>query len=136
MKTNLNTISKTYLYSATKQIPNEINQFKDAIKTLSKKFSEIPEIGRFKPINVCLIQPIKNSRIQKASIVIEPSVNPTDFRTRVLTFRTNSPIDESITHEISPAIGNKFSIESALKNPKLTKMFETFIKDSEDILLK
>jgi len=107
---------------------------KNALRDLYQKFLEIPEIGKFKPIKVVVNQPLPGSRINKATIMIEPSVNPQDFRTRVLTFVTHSPLDEKVTHEISPASGNKFSIESTLKNPKTARVFENFINEAEDIL--
>ena len=43
-------------------------------------------------------------------------------------------IDKKITNEMSPASGNKFSIESTLKNPKTARVFENFINEAEDIL--
>jgi hypothetical protein len=35
---------------------------------------------------------------------------------------------------MSPASGNKFSIESTLKNPKLAKVFEQFLNSAEHVL--
>ena len=113
---------------------NNLTTVKNAFKELSQKFAEIPEIGKFKPIKVNLQNPIQGSKIKNATIVIEPSIKPDDYRTRVLTFITKSPIDENITHEMSPASGNKFCIESTLKNPKLIRVLENFIKEAEDIL--
>ena len=113
---------------------NNITTIKTAFKELSQKFSEIPEIGKFEPIKVDIQTPLVGSKIKKASIVIEPSIKPDDFRTRVLTFITHSPTDDKITHEMSPASGNKFSIESTLKNPKLIRVFENFVKAAEEIL--
>lgn len=113
---------------------NNSSIIKNAFKELAQKFAEVPEIGKFKPIKVDIQNPVQGSRITKATLVIEPSVKPDDFRTRVLTFIAHSPIDKKFTNEMSPASGNKFSIESTLKNPKLARVFENFIKESEDLL--
>lgn len=133
MKTNLSIIKPiTNTVEATAK--NNLVEIKNAIKDLTTKFSEIPEIGRFNPIKVDIVNPLPNSRFKKASMIIQPSINHEDFRTRVLTFRTYSPKNESITHEMSPASGNKFSIESTLKNPKLAKVFEQFLNSAESVL--
>ena len=133
MKPTLSTINPiTKVIESTSK--NNLSEIKNAIKELTSKFSEITEIGRFEPIKVDIINPLPNSRFKKASMIIQPSVNPEDFRTRVLTFRTYSPKNELITHEMSPASGNKFSIESTLKNPKLAKVFEQFLNSAESVL--
>lgn len=106
-------------------------QIKNAFKELARQFAQIPEIGKFKPIKVPVALDELKAQQAKANISIEPSVLPHDFRTRVLTFSVKTNSDKGLVHEMSPASGNKFSIESTLKNPKIIKMFMDFIKNIE-----
>lgn len=101
---------------------------KDAFKELAKQFAQIPEIGKFKPIKVPVVLDELKAHQAKATISIEPSVLPHDFRTRVLTFSLKTNSDKGLVHEMSPASGNKFSIESTLKNPRIIKIFTDFVK--------
>lgn len=124
--------ANTSIIRPLKTMTNQASsQIKEAIKELIQKFLQIPEIGKFKPIKV----PVAVGNQQaKATISIEPSILPQDYRTRVLTFtiKKSYPNGAATTiHEMSPAIGNKYSIESALKNPKTIKIFEDFIKTIE-----
>lgn len=106
-------------------------QIKEAFKELARQFAAIPEIGKFKAIQVPIQLDELANKQAKATISIEPSVLPHDFRTRVLTFSVKTNSDKGIVNEMSPAIGNKFSIESTLKNPKIIKMFTNFLKTIE-----
>ncbi len=102
-----------------------------ALKTLRDKFSQIVEIGKFKPIQADIVEPFKDSVIKKASIVIEPLADKKDFRTRTISFVAYSPYETGKVHDMTIANGNKFSIESALKNPKIKTIFKEFIKKAE-----
>ena len=105
-------------------------QIKEAFKELARQFSQIPEIGKFKAIKVPVVLDELKTKQAKATISIEPSVLPDDFRTRVLTFTLKSNSEKGIVQEMSPASGNKFSIESTLKNPQIVKIFTDFIKEA------
>lgn len=105
-------------------------QIKEAFKELARQFSQIPEIGKFKAIKVPVVLDELKTKQAKATISIEPSVLPDDFRTRVLTFTLKSNSEKGIVQEMSPASGNKFSIESTLKNPQIIKVFTDFIKEA------
>lgn len=105
-------------------------QIKEAFKELARQFSQIPEIGKFKAIKVPVVLDELKTKQAKATISIEPSVLPDDFRTRVLTFTLKSNSEKDIVQEMSPASGNKFSIESTLKNPQIIKIFTDFIKEA------
>ena len=105
-------------------------QIKEAFKELARQFSQIPEIGKFKAIKVPVVLDELKTKQAKATISIEPSVLPDDFRTRVLTFTLKSNSEKGIVQEMSPASGNKFSIESTLKNPQIIKIFTNFIKEA------
>ncbi len=102
-----------------------------ALKQLREKFSQIVEIGKFKPIKADIEEPMKDSAIKKASIVIEPLADKRDFRTRTISFVAYSPFEEGKVHDVTIANGNKFSIESALKNPQIKTAFKEFIKKAE-----
>ncbi len=102
-----------------------------ALKQLRDKFSQIVEIGKFKPIKADIQDPLKDSSIKKASIVIEPLADKNDFRTRTISFVAYSPFEEGKVHDVTIANGNKFSIESALKNPQIKTAFKEFIKKAE-----
>lgn len=105
-------------------------QIKEAFKELAKQFAQIPEIGKFKAIKVPVVIDELKAKQAKATISIEPSVLPQDYRTRVLTFTYKSNCDKGITLEMSPASGNKISIESTLRNPQIVKIFTDFIKQA------
>lgn len=105
-----------------------------ALKQLREQFSQIVEIGKFKPIKADIQDPLKDSAIKKASIVIEPLADKKDFRTRTISFVAYSPFEEGKIHDITIANGNKFSIESALKNPQIKNAFKDFIKKAETAL--
>ena len=124
-------LRKTELSTRAKYPLTQAQKIEAAFKELSQKFNEIPEIGKFKPIKVNITNPLPDSEIKKASIVIEPLADKNDFRTRVLTFVAESPFSKDTIHEISPASGNKFSIDSTLRNPKIKTLFKAFIKSAE-----
>src|SRR5574344_646500 len=104
-----------------------------AIKDFYERFGEITEIGRFRPLKVTVKHPMKNSPIQKAFISVAPSVDKNDFRTRVLSFAAESPVEPEKKYCMTLAIGNKFSIDSALKNPKIKTAFKDFITTAERV---
>ena len=133
MKTDFSTVRKTVATTATIFPKTQIQKIEAAFKELQHKFSEIPEIGRFKPVKVNIENPIPGSFIKKSAIVVEPLADKNDFRTRVLTFVAQSPFDKDTTYALSPANGNKFSIDSALKNPRIKTIFKNFIKSAENV---
>ncbi len=102
-----------------------------ALKQLREQFANIVEIGKFKPIKADIQEPFKDSAIKKASIVIEPLADKKDFRTRTISFIAYSPFEDGKIHDMTIANGNKFSIESALKNPQIKAAFKDFIKKAE-----
>ena len=124
--TTLATPAKSIIASQSKTT----TQIKEAFKELARQFSQIPEIGKFKAIKVPVVLDELKTKQAKATISIEPSVLPDDFRTRVLTFTLKSSSEKGIVQEMSPASGNKFSIESTLKNPQIIKVFTDFIKEA------
>ena len=77
-----------------------------ALKQLREQFSQIVEIGKFKPIKADIQDPVKDSVIKKASIVIEPLADKKDFRTRTISFVAYSPFEEGKIHDITIANGN------------------------------
>lgn len=105
-----------------------------AVRELFLEFLKIPEIGKFNALQVDIEQPLRDSIIKKASIVIEPFADKNDFRTRVLSFIAHSPSESGKTFEYTLANGNKFSIESALKNNETKQAFRNFLKAAEKIL--
>ena len=125
-------ITRQRKIAAVRHILNQKKQHKEdsVMKELAKQFSQIPEIGKFKAIKVPVVLDELKAKQAKATISIEPSVLPNDFRTRVLTFTLKSNSDKGIVQEMSPASGNKFSIESTLKNPQIIKIFTDFIKEA------
>ena len=125
----VNTIT-TLTKSTVAAQSNTTIQIKEAFKELAKQFSQIPEIGKFKAIKVPVVLDELKAKQAKATISIEPSVLPNDFRTRVLSFTLKSNSEKGIVQEMSPASGNKFSIESTLKNPQIIKIFTDFIKEA------
>lgn len=133
MKTHLSTVNQRPQIAFKGISVNDNKKIREALKELANLFNNIPEIGKFKPVSVHIYDPVRFSRVRKATISIGPSIKPDDYRTRVLTFSIKSPNDESILHEVSPASGNKFSIESTLKNPKLLRMFEDFVDSIDNI---
>ncbi len=133
MKTDFSTVRKTVATTATIFPKTQIQKIEAAFKELQHKFAEIPEIGRFKPVKVNIENPIPGSFIKKSAIVVEPLADKNDFRTRVLTFVAQSPFDKDTTYALSPANGNKFSIDSALKNPRIKTIFKNFIKSAENV---
>ena len=100
-------------------------------KELAEKFKHTNEIGRFDKIKAEVPKEILNSSINKALIIVEPSANHTDFRTRVLSFVAVSPKNENVKRSVCQAVGNKFAIDSVLKNTSTITAFKNFIKDSE-----
>ena len=124
--TTLATPAKSIIASQSKTT----TQIKEAFKELARQFIHIPEIGKFKAIKVPVVLDELKAKQAKATISIEPSVLPNDFRTRVLTFTLKSNSEKGIVQEMSPASGNKFSIESTLKNPQIIKIFTDFIKEA------
>ena len=125
----VNTIAATTTTLLTSQ-SKTTNQIKEAFKELARQFTNIPEIGKFKAIKVSVALDELKAKQAKASISIEPSVLPDDFRTRVLTFTLKTNSSKDYLQEMSPASGNKFSIESTLKNPQIIKIFTNFLKEA------
>lgn len=105
----------------------------NAIKELVKMFDEITEIGRFDKIRVEIPEPLKNCSINKASIIIEPSANPHDFRTRVMSFIAYSPENPNIKQSTMAIKGIKRDIDNHLgeNKTKLISDFKAFLKKSE-----
>ena len=134
-KLNLTTTTQRILRHRTPNAtaPSYSQKMDIAIKQLKEAFSQIVEIGKFKPIKADISEPLKDSTIKKASIIIEPLANKNDFRTRTISFVAYSPEAGKI-HDVTIANGNKFAIESALKNPKLKTAFKDFIKNAEAAL--
>lgn len=110
---------------------NQTNKLQAIFKELAEKFKQTNEIGRFERIKTEVPKEVLNSSINKAFIIVEPSANQADFRTRVLSFVATSPKNESIKRSVCQAIGNKFAIDSVLKNSSTVTAFKNFIKDSE-----
>ena len=111
--------------------PSYSQKMDAAIKQLKDAFAQVVEIGKFKPIKADITEPLKDSTIKKASIIIEPLANKNDFRTRTISFVAYSPTEAGKIHDVTIANGNKFAIESALKNPQLKTAFKDFIKNAE-----
>ena len=103
-----------------------------AFKEIAQKFKEIVEIGKFKEIKVAIENPMEQSSIKKAYIILKPGENKNDFRTRILCYLAESPFQDGVTREISYINGNKFAIDSALKDRTRIGEFKSFIKDSEE----
>lgn len=114
----------------------KVNELAAAFKELAEQFKAINEIGRFEKIKIIISKPLKNSSIDKAYLILEPSANKGDFRTRVLSFVAFSPESETVKRSICQATGNKFAIDSVLKNSSTITAFKNFIKDSELFFLK
>lgn len=134
MKTVLTTTQHVIRQQMPKATMTATQKIETALKELLYKFSNIVEIGKFKPIKTDIQNPLKDSVIQKASIVIEPLADKNDFRTRTISFIAYSPFDSDKIHEITIATGNKFAIESALKNTATKAAFKNFIKSAENVL--
>lgn len=107
------------------------NVIQNAFKELAKKFHEITEVGRFEKIKVEIREPLKDSAINKTFLVIEPSANKNDFRTRVLSFVAFNPENENVKRSVAQATGNKFAIDSVLNSSKTVTAFKNFVKESE-----
>ena len=122
--TNLTTTAKT-----------QTNKLQAIFKELAEKFKQTNEIGRFEKIRAEVPKELLNSAINKALIIVEPSANQADFRTRVLSFVAISPKNESVKRSVCQASGNKFAIDSVLKNSSTVTAFKNFIKDSEKSFL-
>lgn len=130
MKTSNITSNSPIIKPIKTMVHQAASPVKEALKELMQKFSRIPEIGKFKPIKVPVQIPGLKQET-KVSMLIESSVLPNDYRTRILTISINSNTQNSeLLQEMSIASGNKFSIESVLRNPKTVKIFENFIKSS------
>ena len=121
-------IQPTAMSTVTK---NQTTKLHAIFKELAERFKQTNEIGRFDKIKADVPREILNSSINKAFIVVEPSANKSDFRTRVLSFVATSPKNENIKRSVCQAVGNKFAIDSVLKNPTTITAFKNFIKDSE-----
>lgn len=133
MKVLLKTTQQTLRPHVEKAAVTTAQKIEAALKQLHDKFSEITEIGKFKPIKADIQTPLKDSTIKKASIVIEPLADKNDFRTRTLSFVAYSPYDNEKVHDVTIAIGNKFAIDSALKNTATKTAFRNFIKSAESL---
>lgn len=114
-----------------KQPKQDPNRLAKIFKELAEEFKKTIEIGRFDKIKAEISEPLNGSVINKAFIILEPSANKSDFRTRVLSFVAQSPSNENIKRSICQATGNKFAIDSVLKNPSTITAFKNFIRDSE-----
>lgn len=134
MKPILNIVCNAAHYTPIKSsMQNKQSTIETALKNLLTQFQKINEIGKFQPIIVDLENPVKNSTIKKAKMVIEPTVSTNDYRTRILSFVAESPANEQTKNAMTLATGNKFSIESVLKNPKTKTAFKNFILESEKL---
>lgn len=134
MKTVLTTTQRVIRQQMPEAAMTATQKIEKALKELQQKFAEIVEIGKFKPIKTDIQNPMKDSVIKKASIVIEPLADKNDFRTRTISFIAYSPFDSDKIHEMTIATGNKFAIESALKNNATKAAFKNFIKSAETVL--
>lgn len=105
----------------------------NAVKELAKMFNEVTEIGRFEKIRVEIPEPLKNCSVNKASIIIEPSANPHDFRTRVISFIAYSPDNPNVKNSVMEKKGIKRDIDKLLNEDKaaLIADFKAFLKKSE-----
>lgn len=121
----------TMITNSVKTAQNSTIKLMSVFKELANKFKETNEIGRFEKIKAEILEPLKDSTIKKAYVVVEPTANKNDFRTRVLSFISVSPVNENIKYSVCQASGNKFAIDSVLKNPSTISAFKNFIKDSE-----
>lgn len=114
----------------------KVSELVAAFKELAEQFKTVNEIGRFEKIKIIVSKPLKDSSIDKAYLILEPSANKGDFRTRVLSFVAFSPESETIKRSVCQATGNKFAIDSVLKNSSTITAFKNFIKDSEMFFLR
>lgn len=130
----LATAPKIVSHNVHKAIQTSTQKIEGAIKDLQMQFRNIVEIGKFQPIKSDIQAPLKDSVIQKAAIVIEPLADKNDFRTRTISFVAYSPFENDEFYEMTIATGNKFAIESALKNPDTKNAFKNFIKCAENVL--
>lgn len=127
-------ISATSVATVKKDM--KVNELVVAFKELAEQFKAINEVGRFEKIKITVSNPLKDSSINKAYLILEPSANKGDFRTRVLSFVAFSPESDTVKRSICQATGNKFAIDSVLKNSSTITAFKNFIKDSELFFLK
>ena len=127
-------ISATSVSAVKKDV--KVNELVSAFKELAEQFKSINEVGRFEKIKITVLKPLKDSSIDKAYLILEPSANKGDFRTRVLSFVAFSPDSETVKRSICQATGNKFAIDSVLKNSSTITAFKNFIKDSELFFLR
>lgn len=107
----------------------------EAIKRMKERFGTITEIGKFEKIKIEVNSPLKDSIIEKSFLILEPSAIKGDFRTRVLSFVACSPYDSGVKRSVTQATGNKFAIDSVLKNRSTVSAFKEFIKESENFFL-
>ncbi len=107
------------------------DRFASAIGEILSLFQKTNEVGRIdKPIIVSILKPLKDSKISEAKIKIESPKVKSDFRSRVLSFIAESEEFNGGTSVVI-ANGNKFAIESTLKNPSTVMEFKKFIKEAE-----
>ena len=107
------------------------DRFASAIGEILSLFQKTNEVGRIdKPIIVSILKPLKDSKISEAKIKIESPKVKSDFRSRVLSFIAESEEFKGGTSVVI-ANGNKFAIESTLKNPSTVMEFKKFIKEAE-----
>ena len=107
------------------------DRFASAIGEILSLFQKTNEVGRIdKPIIDSILKPLKDSKISEAKIKIESPKVKSDFRSRVLSFIAESEEFNGGTSVVI-ANGNKFAIESTLKNPSTVMEFKKFIKEAE-----
>lgn len=110
---------------------NTADKFDAAVKEILLKFQKTNEVGRLEnPIVVTILKPFKDSLISEAKLKIESPKVKTDFRSRVLSMIAESE-ELSGGTSVVVANGNKFAIESTLKNPTMAEVFRKFIKEAE-----
>ncbi|MBS4759532.1 MAG: hypothetical protein KHX03_02395 [Clostridium sp.] len=103
----------------------------EAFKQLFQEFKKVPEIGKFREIKVKVHEPLQNCSINDSFLILKPLADKNDFRTRVLSYMSVSPIDNAVTREVGYISGNKFAMDSALKDKVRINEFKSFLKDSE-----
>lgn len=133
MKVLLNTTQGLSRVSSKMAIPkNTVSEkFDEAVKEMLELFKQTNEIGRLEePLIVRIERPFKDSKISEAKLKIESPKVKDDFRSRVLSMIAESEELNGGTSVVL-ANGNKFAIESTLKNPSTTQQFKDFIKEAE-----
>ena len=135
-KNNIQSFGLSTKTVSTIKKETKTSELVSAFKELAEQFKTVNEIGRFEKIKIMVSKPLKDSSIDEAYLIIEPSANKNDFRTRVLSFVAVSPDSDTVKRSICQATGNKFAIDSVLKNSSTITAFKNFIKDSELFFLK